>query len=88
MSNSLKVKLGYRNSEQTRAYTLTNLTDDAIDPTNVHAAVRTFNNAVRAESVQGGDPASIFIDNDGNYCNGVVEVIGESTEEVTLLGGA
>ena len=85
MANTIKVKLGYAETEFTRTYTLTDVPDSALAPAKVKAAVTAFNNAVRDQSKS---VDTFFTSNNGEDCTGVLEVIGESTHEETLMGGA
>ena len=84
MANTLKVKLGYNGTDKTRQYTLEDIADNALIPASVKAAVAAFNGGLSTAGL-----SSFFIyENASQTCKGVVEVIGESVHEQTLMGGA
>lgn len=88
MANTIKVKLGYSDTEATRTYTLNEVSDEALTPASVRAAVSRFNTKLNAvyENMTG---QQIWLSDDNHTCSGVLEVIGESVTEteVSLSGG-
>lgn len=92
MANSIKVKLGYNQpnstvpSDFTRIYVINDVPANALIDDSVKAAVHNFNVKMGESSIKPWN--EFFVADDGGHCRGVVEVIGESTHEVTLMGGA
>ena len=97
MANTIKVKLGYRvydeespetaaDSDFKRQYIISNVSDEALTPASIEAAVANFNNHLGDNDIY---LQEFFVADDGGYCKGVIEVISESTHEtlISLSGG-
>lgn len=77
-TNSVKVKLGYVDDSK-RQYTFTNVSDAAIIPTNIKAAIRAFN------AMDDGGKA-FFVSEGGASLKAIEEVITESVQETKIPG--
>ena len=99
MSNTIKIKLGYREydsqnpytapvSDFKRQYVINDVADDALTPASIEAAVANFNSKIKDEYTE-DSINDFFVADDGGYCTGVIEVISESTHEtpISLSGG-
>ena len=94
-TNTVKVKLGYyvydtenphgQVSDYTRQYNITDVTDAALNPASIKAAVDNLNNNLESDE----NLEIFFVGEDGGYCRGVLEVISESVTEtqITISGG-
>ena len=99
MSNTIKIKLGYRvydsqnpytapMSDFKRQYVINDVTNAALTPASIEAAVENFNSKIKSEYAEDAIN-NFFVADDGGYCAGVVEVISESTHEtpISISGG-
>ena len=82
MANSITIKLGFANSEETRTFKFEDLPDEAINIAPLKAKILALN-ASLAGGTSGG-LNSFFVDSAGNNFTGIVEAKTDSTEETNI----